>query len=658
MTTHDIAAPTTEAPGGGVMRRLNLGTAVAAGIIAAVLGRLVAGWLLGTGSDETVVSRASAVRIIMLACWALGFMAGMGAFVGPTKWLRGNDNSPADELFLAGQGQGVARYFRFTTDHKVVGIQYLVLTMTMLGFGGTMAMLIRTDLISPNSGFLGPQTYNSLVGLHGLTMILATIIMVTGPFGNFVVPLMIGARDMAFPRLNALSFWLLVCMLPVLYSAAFMGGIPTGWTGYAPLADQGPGGVDSYLMAILIFAVSTAVAGANILTTIFTMRARGMTWNRTPIFVYGVAASVGLAIPAFPMFMAAEILLGVDRGMGGNFYVASGGGQPWLYQNLFWLMGHPEVYVILIPAVAALMELTAVFARKPLFSFNVAVLSILGIVGLSVMVWAHHMFVSGWASNLNGSFMLTTEMISIPTGGLFLVIVGTIWRGRIWTTLAMMCTYAMLWNFIIGGITGIYLSDVPLDYQLHGSMFVTAHFHYTLMGAGLTGAIGALAYWFPKMTGRMLDKTLGFVSFWLVQIGFNVTFLGMFMVGMQGQPRRVVHYANLFASGNFISTIGAYTIGIGMLVLLYAVVSSWRSGEVAPMNPWGAKTLEWTVPNPIPLENFTVLPVVTEDAYGYGVPEVPRQRRPEDTPGRPEPAAVPAGTTGERTSRATEVDEP
>ncbi|MGZ4776848.1 MAG: cytochrome c oxidase subunit I [Oryzihumus sp.] len=658
MTTHDIAAPTTEAPGGGVMRRLNLGTAVAAGIIAAVLGRLVAGWLLGTGSDETVVSRASAVRIIMLACWALGFMAGMGAFVGPTKWLRGNDNSPADELFLAGQGQGVARYFRFTTDHKVVGIQYLVLTMTMLGFGGTMAMLIRTDLITPNSGFLGPQTYNSLVGLHGLTMILATIIMVTGPFGNFVVPLMIGARDMAFPRLNALSFWLLVCMLPVLYSAAFMGGIPTGWTGYAPLADQGPGGVDSYLMAILIFAVSTAVAGANILTTIFTMRARGMTWNRTPIFVYGVAASVGLAIPAFPMFMAAEILLGVDRGMGGNFYVASGGGQPWLYQNLFWLMGHPEVYVILIPAVAALMELTAVFARKPLFSFNVAVLSILGIVGLSVMVWAHHMFVSGWASNLNGSFMLTTEMISIPTGGLFLVIVGTIWRGRIWTTLAMMCTYAMLWNFIIGGITGIYLSDVPLDYQLHGSMFVTAHFHYTLMGAGLTGAIGALAYWFPKMTGRMLDKTLGFVSFWLVQIGFNVTFLGMFMVGMQGQPRRVVHYANLFASGNFISTIGAYTIGIGMLVLLYAVVGSWRSGEVAPMNPWGAKTLEWTVPNPIPLENFTVLPVVTEDAYGYGVPEVPRQRRPEDTPGRPEPAAVPAGTTGERTSRATEVDEP
>ncbi len=627
------------------MRRLNLGTAVLAGLVLAVAGHAVAELVLENGSDETVVSRGNAVWILTLLCWAVGFMAGIGAFVGPARWVTGRDPSPDDELYLAGKDLGVARYFKFTTDHKVVGIQYLVLTMVMLGFGGTMAMLIRTDLISPDSGFLGPQTYNALVGLHGLTMILATIIMVTGPFGNFVVPLMIGARDMAFPRLNALSLWLLVAMVPVLYSAAFTGGIPTGWTGYAPLADQGPGGVDSYLVAILIFAISTAVAGANILTTVLTMRARGMTWNRTPIFVYGVAASVGLAIPAFPMFMTAEVLLGVDRGMGGNFYVASAGGQPWLYQHLFWLMGHPEVYVIVIPAVAALMELTAVFARKPLFGFNVAVLSILGIVALSVMVWAHHMFTSGWASNLNGSFMLTTEMISVPTGGLFLVLVGTIWRGRIWTTLPMMSTYALLWNFIIGGVTGIYLSDVPLDYQLHGSMFVTAHFHYTLMGAGLTGAIGALAYWFPKMTGRMLDHTLGFVSFWLVQIGFNVTFLGMFMVGLQGQPRRVVHYASLFATGNLISTIGAYTIGVGMLVLLYAVVSSWRRGQLAPTNPWGAKTLEWTVPNPVPLENFPVLPVVTEDPYGYGVPPAPPSTPPVPQQPSPQQAPVGAGTT-------------
>lgn len=601
--------------GGGVMRRLNLGTAIAGGLILGYVAWLLSHHFLLDKDDPSVSNQ---ITTITLAGWAIGFMIGIGAMRGPICWLLGRDQSHEDEMFVAGKDQGVSRYFRFTTDHKVVGIQYLVLTMVLFAVGGTLAMMIRTDLITPNSGFLGPQTYNAVVGLHGLTMIIATIIMVTGPFGNFIVPIMIGARDMAFPRLNALSFWLLVAFAPVLYSAALLGGIPTGWTGYAPLSDQGPPGMDSYLMAIIIFAISTAIAGANITATVLTMRARGMTWNRTPIFVWGTLASVGLAIPAFPMFMSSMVLLGLDRTVGTQFYVASGGGNPWLYENLFWLMGHPEVYVILIPAVAALMELTTVFARKPLFSYNVAVLGLVGIVGLSMMVWAHHIFTSGWAPELNGAFMLTTELISLPTGLLFLVIVGTIWRGKVWTTLPMMCTYAMLWNFIIGGVTGIYLSDVPADYDLHGNMFVTAHFHYTLMGAGLTGAIGALMYWFPKMTGKMLHHTSALWSFWLVQIGFQVTFLGMFAVGLAGQPRRVEHYDSTFAVGNMVSTFGAYTIGLGMLLLLYAVVSSWRHGPVAPANPWGGKTLEWAVPNPIPLENFEVLPVVIADPYGYG----------------------------------------
>lgn len=609
------AEPLTASPvtGGGLMRRLNLVTAIAAGLVLAVIG-----WWISKSFLEEDDFGPDQVTVITMTCWTIGFMAGIGAFNGPINWLRGRDLTHQDELFLAGKDQGISRYFRFTTDHKVVGIQYLVITMVLFAVGGTLAMLIRTDLISPHSGFLNPQAYNAIVGMHGLIMIIATIIMVTGPFGNFIMPLMIGARDMAFPRLNALSFWLIVSLIPVFLSASVLGGIPTGWVGYAPLADQAPPGMDAYMMTVIIFAISSAVAGANITTTVLSMRARGMTWNRTPIFVYGTVASVGLAIPAFPMFMASQVLLGVDRTMGGQFYVASGGGSPWLYANLFWLMGHPEVYVILIPAVAALMELTTVFSRKPLFSFNAAVLGIVGIVGLSVMVWAHHMYAAGWAPNLNGPFMLTTEMISVPTGILFLVILGTIWRGRIWTRLPMMATYAMLWNFIIGGVTGIYLSDVPVDYALRGSMFVTAHFHYTLMGAGLTGAIGALAFWFPKMTGRMLNERFGFISFWLVQIGFNVTFMGMFAVGLAGQPRRVVDYAQTFATGNFVSTVGAYTIGLGMLFLMYAVISSWRHGELAPSNPWGSKTLEWTVPNPIPLENFEVLPVVTSDAYGYG----------------------------------------
>lgn len=281
-------------------------------------------------------------------------------------------------------------------------------------------------------------------------------------------------------------------------------------------------------------------------------------------------------------------------------------------------MGHPEVYVILIPALAALLELTPVFTRRPLFSFKTAVVAIAGIVGLSILVWAHHMYVSGWAPALGGSFMLTTEMISIPTGLLFLVFVGTMWRGRIWTRLPMMAVYLMLWNFVIGGITGVYLSDIPADEAMHGSMFVTAHFHYTLMGAALTGMIGATVYWFPKMTGRMFDEKVGFWGFWILEIGFNITFLGMFMVGYAGQPRRVFNYSEMFATGNFVSTMGAYTIGIGALIFLYAIISSWRNGVIAPANPWKAQTLEWQVPTPVPLENFDELPVVTSDPYQYG----------------------------------------
>jgi cytochrome c oxidase subunit 1 len=340
-------------------------------------------------------------------------------------------------------------------------------------------------------------------------MIVGTIIMVTGPFGNYIMPIMIGARDMAFPRLNALSFWLIVAAAVPLIWGQFIGGITTGWTAYNPLAGQAPLGMNGYIMFICIFALSTMVAGANITTTVVRMRARGMTWNRTPIFIYGVVASVALALPAFPVFFLSQVMSAFDRALGTSFYDTQSGGSGWLYENLFWIMGHPEVYVILIPAVAALMEMAPVFTRRPLYSFNIAVMGIAGISGLSILVWAHHMYMSGWAPLLNTPFMLTTELISIPTGMLFLVLVGTLWRGRLWVTVPTMSIFALLWNFMIGGVTGIYLSDVPADAFLHGSMFVTAHFHYTLMGAGLTGAIASLIYWFPKMTGRMFDNRLG-----------------------------------------------------------------------------------------------------------------------------------------------------
>jgi cytochrome c oxidase subunit I len=604
-------------PPKSLITKLHMGTGMIVGIIFAE-----AMYFWGKSMwDVEVPMEENRILTLSMFAWCIGFLIGIGAFIGPFRWLIGKDLTDEEQLFLAGKGQGVSRYFRYCTDHKVVGIQYLVGVMVMLGAGGTMAMMIRTNLITPGSKWVNAEIYNSLVGLHGITMIVAMIIVSTGPFGNFILPIMIGARDMAFPRLNALSWWLLFTAIPVLCSAWFYGGIPTGWTAYAPLSVQAGPGMNAFIVTIIIFAISSAVAGANITTTVVAMRAKGMKWNRVPIFVIGATMSVALAVPAFPTFMLSQIMAAFDRTIGTHFFDANFGGSGWLYAHLFWIMGHPEVYVILIPGVAILMEVAPVFARSPLFSYTTAVVGFAGIVGLSILVWAHHMYISGWMPTLNGPFMVTTELISIPTGLIFLVLLGTIWRGRPWMKLPMLGVYALLWNFLIGGITGIYLSDVPADDYLHGSMFVTAHFHYTLMGAALTGAIAGLAYWFPKMTGRMLDERPGYISFWLVQIGFQVLFLGMFAAGSQGQPRRVADYEQKFAISDLISSIGAYMVGIGMIVLLYAVVHSWRKGKIAPMNPWGAKTLEWTVPYPIYLENFHEAPIVTGDFYGYGKSE-------------------------------------
>ena len=596
------------------------------GVVVGVLFAAIAYYLLKNSvltytdkvADPLTPHDNNIVLLGTMFAWSIGFMVGIGAFIGPWRWLIGKDLTDEEILYMAGDGQGTKRYFKYCTDHKVVGIQYLVGVMTLLGVGGTMAMMIRTNLARPGGHFVTATVYNSLVGLHGITMIIAMIIVATGPFGNYIMPIMIGAYDMAFPRLNALSWWVLFTAIPVLCSAWFLGGIPTGWTAYAPLSVQAGAGMNAFLATIIIFAVSTAVAGMNITTTVVAMRTKGMKWNRVPIFVIGSTISVALAIPAFPTFMVAMIMTSLDRTFNTGFFDANIGGSGWLYANLFWIMGHPEVYVILIPGVAALMEIAPVFVRKPLFSYNAAIMGFAGIAGLSVLVWAHHMYIAGWAPSLNGAFMVTTEMISIPTGLLFLVLIGTLWRGKPWMKLPMLSVFAFIWDFLIGGITGIYLSDVPADGYLHGSMFVTAHFHFTLMGAALTGAIGGLAYWYPKMTGRMLNERAGYISFWLVQIGFNVLFFGMFMAGAEGQPRRVMDYAAMYKTSNLISTMGAYSVGTGMIILLWAVIHSWRHGKVAPMNPWGAKTLEWTVPYPVPLTNFDELPIITSDPYGYG----------------------------------------
>ncbi len=624
---------------GGLYRRQNIFTGLAVGIISGFIGWLVSHALLQSSNWGTDM-----VVTVTMASWVIGFNAGMGTLNAPFRWLRGKDQTHEDELYAAGVSQGGWRYWKYCTDHKVVGTQYLVFVMALFGVGGALAMMIRTQLITPHSTFLDPETYNAIVTIHGMTMIIATIIMVSGPFANFIMPIMIGAKDMAFPRLNAMSFWVIFSAVPPLMATFFLGGVDAGWTTYAPLSVQAPAAMDAFAICIITFVVSVTVAGINTVVTIMTMRAKGMTMGRLPIFVWASMVGGALGLYAMPAFLLDMSMMITDRATGTSFFVNQVGGNGWLWENVFWIMGHPEVYVILIPGVGAILEICSTFARKPVFAYKVAIAGFVGIASLSIMVWAHHMFTTGWAPLLAGPFMVTTELISIPTGIIFLVIVGTLWKGSIWTRLPMYFAYLFLWNFIIGGVTGIYLSDVPADQYFHGDMFVTAHFHYTLLGGAMIGATAGVCYWFNKMTGRMLDEKIGKVAFWFIAIGIQVTYFGQFWEGFQGMPRRVAYYDPIFLHANQMSTAGAYVLMLGWLIFLYAMIHSWRNGEIAPPNPWHARTLEWLIPTPVPLENFLVDPVVTEDPYGYGDTPPPGQLAPfaEPEPER-EPELVPVG---------------
>jgi cytochrome c oxidase subunit 1 len=608
------------------------------GAIGFFLGSQYVTHFIGAGNEVDGINFDEQGLVIGFIGLLLGWLIGIGAFKYPLTWLFAmKDPDHAEELQLAGKDGGVMRYFRFTTDHKVVGIQYLVVTMTMLALGGLGAMLIRTELITPGAKAFPTGTYNTVVSMHGMMMILTTISFFIGPFGNFIVPIMIGARDMAFPRLNALSIALLIPGLVIFMFTPFLGlvymngqggGVQTGWTVYGTLADQTGVGMTSFAAGVLLIGASSIMGAVNVITTVITMRARGMTWTRLPMTVWGIFGAALLAAIGTGAFSADLLLILLDRIYKTSFfYVAvggdaagAGGGSSWLSQNLFWFFGHPEVYLIVLPAFGIVIDILVVFGRKPLFGYKTAVLGIMGVVVLSFLVWAHHEFVSGWAPEARPVYMATTEMISIPTGLIFLVALGTLWRGKLWMTTAMLFALSFIWNFLIGGITGIFLSDVPADVQLHGGMFVTAHFHYTMVGGALMGFFAAVYFWFPKMTGRMLDEKLGKIHFWGTQIGFNVAFLAMLYVGLQGMPRRVADYAPIFAGANFVISIFAYLLAASILVFFYNVIASWVAGEKAVANPWGAKSLEWLVPTPVPLENFEEIPVVASGPYDYGEP--------------------------------------
>ncbi|HSO93785.1 MAG TPA: cbb3-type cytochrome c oxidase subunit I [Candidatus Dormibacteraeota bacterium] len=557
--------------------------------------------------------------------WAIFFMIGIGAIPEAARWGFGRrDPTHEEELTLAGRQGGVWRYFRFTTDHKVVGVQYLTTVLALFLVGALAAFLIRLQQSQPGGKFFGPGFYNTLVGVHGTVMIAAVIIMMTGTFGNFMLPLLIGARDMAFPRLNALSYWLLFTAIPVFLTTLLLGGFQTGWTGYAPLADQSGRavatgvGIDAYSFTIILFALSTALGAVNIVTTMITMRTTGMLWNRIPLFAWGATLSVLLGMLVFPSFMLAQVMVLMDRVFGTAFFLANLGGSNWLYEQLFWFMGHPEVYVIALPSLALAADISAVMNRKPVFGYRLFLAGMMTICLLSLLVWAHHLYLSGSNTALNGPFMFSTELISIPTGAIFFVLIGTFWRGQVWLTVPLLFVLGVLFNFIIGGVTGIYLADVPTNTMFHGGMFVTAHFHFTLVGGMVFGFFAGFYYWFPKMFGRRLSPSLGRLHFWLMEIGFLGTFLPLFYAGFQGEPRWMAIIPRQFATPNAIASFFTIFIVLSVVVFGFNVISSLLSGERAAANEWGGNTLEWKVPTPVPLENFERLPVVTGWAHDPG----------------------------------------
>jgi cytochrome c oxidase subunit I len=559
----------------------------------------------------------------------IGFLLGLGFGVYPWSRMRGYPPSLREK-----ETGGIGRYFTLCTDHKVVGIQYLWGIGIFFFIGGLNAMFIRTELLSPTSHVFPPGQYLTLVGLHGTMMMGMFTSGILGPFANYIVPLMIGARRMAFPRIEALTFWLLMAAGAVLMTAIDFGGFPTGWTGYEPLSDQANGGMDAYIAFFALVGISMCLLGLNLLATIVTMRAPGLTWSRLPIFCWGVVSTAILMVLAAPVLIAVLSMAMFDRTVQTSFFIASGGGSAYLYQNLFWIFGHPEVYILALPGFAIVLELLPVFSRKPLWGYRLAVAGLLGVTLLSWLVWQHHLFVSGINSDLRPFYMLSTELISIPTGFTFLCGLMTIWRGQLRFTVPMLFCLAWFFNFLIGGLSGVFLSDTPSDVTTHGSFFSMAHFHYTIMGGLIFTFFAAIYYWTPKMFGVELNERLGKIHFWLMFISFNSTFGPLFAIGFMGQPRRVVTYpAHLQFLNDWVS-VSAFVLGFSMLIFLANLVYSLVFARVpAPANPWASRSLEWQLPSPVPVHNFDRIPVITTDPYDYG----------EGTGPIPIPATSPAG---------------
>jgi len=503
-----------------------------------------------------------------------------------------------------------------TTDHKKIGIMYLVNSYFWFGVAGLLAVFIRAELAEPGTQFFGEERYNQLFTMHGTTMIFLFIIPILAGFGNYIVPLQIGALDMAFPRVNALSFWMLPLAGITLYSSYLLGGpADAGWTQYAPLSEgigaQGNSiGIDLWIVALLLVGTSSILGAVNFITTIFNMRAPGMTMFRMPLFTWTILVTSLLVLLATPVFTSALVMLLIDRNLGGSFFNPANGGIAVLWQNVFWFYSHPAVYVMVLPGMGIISDVLPVFSRKPLFGYKAFVFATAGIGALGFSVWAHHMFVTGQV--LLPFFSIMTFLIAVPTGVKFFNWIATLVRGQISFPTAMLFAIGFLTMFLIGGIDGVFLASPPVDFALTETYWVVAHIHYVLFGGSVFAVYAGFYYWFPKFSGRKLKEGLGKLHFWLQFIGFNLTFFPMHILGLLGMPRRIQDYAPLkdWVGLNQLQTAGALLIALSTAPFLANVVMTLRRKDRDPENPWEANTLEWYTSSPPPAHNFDSLPEI------------------------------------------------
>ena len=498
-----------------------------------------------------------------------------------------------------------------TTDHKRIGILYISTSLLFFVAGGLLALLMRAQLATPKEGFITKDSYNELFTMHGTTMVFLVVVPILAGFGNYLVPLMIGARDVAFPRLNALSYWLFLLGGVVLYSSWFAsGGAPrAGWTGYPPLSTNAftPGhGQDLWILSLHILSLSSLLGAINFLVTIQNMRTRGMSWMRIPLFVWTIEIYSVLLVMVLPALSAGLTLLLLDRQAGTHFFLPGQGGSAVLFQHVFWFFGHPEVYVMILPAMGIVSEVIPVFARKPIFGYTAIALSTVAIAFVSMFVWAHHMFAVGLPIPLQAVFMISTMAVAIPTGVKIFNWLATTWRGNLIFDTPMLYALGFIAVFTMGGLSGIFLAAFPVDWQVHDSYYVVAHLHYVLFGGSIFGIFAGLYYWWPKMFGRVLGERIGKWQFWLTFIGFNMTFLPQHMLGLLGMPRRVYTYdhGGLWEGYNLVSSIGSGIMGLGILLFFVNVLVTRRRGARAGNDPWLADTLEWYTSSPPPPENF------------------------------------------------------